>query len=255
MNEYIKKFSAHDDYEDYMSSQDKILPNVSYCDDDNEVHYNPYIAPLPVIGMVQVFANPECTEYADGQSNDVWIRLNQPFGYNDSHLWGNSQQPESHLSVYTPTDEFPQDGYGIVLWLGWYSGEEINGPFTAGQIIKCTCPYGGSMVNNPQVIFVPPLTITIWANEECTIKPSGILETVYARIDGEITYPFIEEISQNYNSIDVTYDSIDNIYIMKWYSDWMLDRQQPFTIGDIIPLTNVLGGEDTTGYKTEFAQS
>ena len=42
MNEYIKKFNTYDDYEDYISSQDKILPNVSYCENENEVHYNPW---------------------------------------------------------------------------------------------------------------------------------------------------------------------------------------------------------------------
>lgn len=100
---------------------------------------------------------------------------------------------------------------------------------------------------------VPP-TITIWANEACTIKPSGNLETVYARIDGEITYPFIDEIRQDYNAIKVIYDNVDDIYVIIWYMDWMTETQQPLTIGDVIPLPNPFGAEDTTGHKTEFIQ-
>ena len=43
MKKYIKFFEVHTQYEDYIHSQDFILPNVSYCDDvKNVVHYNPY---------------------------------------------------------------------------------------------------------------------------------------------------------------------------------------------------------------------
>lgn len=38
---YLKKFNQHTDYETYMGSQDLIYPNVSYCVDRNEVHFNP----------------------------------------------------------------------------------------------------------------------------------------------------------------------------------------------------------------------
>ena len=37
---YIKLFNTHNDYETYMNSQDKALPNVSYCEDNDELHYN-----------------------------------------------------------------------------------------------------------------------------------------------------------------------------------------------------------------------
>ena len=40
MNEHIKLFETHSDYEEYINSQDKILPNVSFCKDSEEVHYN-----------------------------------------------------------------------------------------------------------------------------------------------------------------------------------------------------------------------
>ena len=42
---YIKLFETHNEYETYINGQDAILPNVSYCEDQNDVHYNPYVDP------------------------------------------------------------------------------------------------------------------------------------------------------------------------------------------------------------------
>lgn len=39
--EYIKLFETHNEYETYINGQDVLLPNVSYCEDNDEVHYNP----------------------------------------------------------------------------------------------------------------------------------------------------------------------------------------------------------------------
>lgn len=38
---YLKKFNQHTDYETFMDSRDLIYPNVSYCVDRSEVHFNP----------------------------------------------------------------------------------------------------------------------------------------------------------------------------------------------------------------------
>lgn len=43
--EYLKLFESHQGYEGYSESSDFITPNVSYCEQENEVHYNPYIRP------------------------------------------------------------------------------------------------------------------------------------------------------------------------------------------------------------------
>lgn len=42
---YIKLFETHADYAAYFGGSDKMLPNVSYCEDNNEVHYNPWTDP------------------------------------------------------------------------------------------------------------------------------------------------------------------------------------------------------------------
>ena len=150
---YIKKFDTHTEYEE--ARQNLILPNVSLCKQENEVHYNPIVPPQPIapVGKVQVFANPQCTEYANGYCKDVWVRLNQGFGYNDAYSWGNPQESGTRLTVATPTDEFPQDEYGVYPWIDWGNAEEINEPFTSGQIVKCSFYCGEPILDNVQVIF------------------------------------------------------------------------------------------------------
>jgi len=44
---YIKEFSNHAAYTAYTASTEFVTPNVSYCNEENEVHYNPYVPPTP----------------------------------------------------------------------------------------------------------------------------------------------------------------------------------------------------------------
>ena len=46
---YLKKFITHNEYDVYINGQNKILPNVSYCVDNNEVHYNKWIDPRLIV--------------------------------------------------------------------------------------------------------------------------------------------------------------------------------------------------------------
>lgn len=41
MIEHLKKFNTHDEYEEYVDSGEFLKPNVSYCRNEREVHYNP----------------------------------------------------------------------------------------------------------------------------------------------------------------------------------------------------------------------
>ena len=43
MGDYLKLFETTSDYETYITGQDVLLPNVSYCEDNNGVHYKPYV--------------------------------------------------------------------------------------------------------------------------------------------------------------------------------------------------------------------
>ena len=52
MAKYLKKFNTHSEYETYIGGQDVILPNVSYCKDNNEVHCNSFSLSVVEIGHV-----------------------------------------------------------------------------------------------------------------------------------------------------------------------------------------------------------
>lgn len=38
--EYIKQFETHNEYETYIASEDYVTPNVSYCEDNEELHFS-----------------------------------------------------------------------------------------------------------------------------------------------------------------------------------------------------------------------
>jgi hypothetical protein len=43
MNIYLKLFKNHNEYEEYISSETAVIPNVSHCIDEVEVHYKPLV--------------------------------------------------------------------------------------------------------------------------------------------------------------------------------------------------------------------
>lgn len=49
MGKYLKKFNTHTEYETYINGSDKVLPNVSLCATENEVHYNPVEASSTIV--------------------------------------------------------------------------------------------------------------------------------------------------------------------------------------------------------------
>ena len=51
---YLKKFENHTQYENYINGSDAILPNVSICTTEGDVHYNPStpVPPTPVETIV-----------------------------------------------------------------------------------------------------------------------------------------------------------------------------------------------------------
>ena len=76
---YLKKFENHSAYEAAQSGL--ILPNVSLCVQENEVHYNPYTPPTPTETRVVAKYNVTDTsnptqiigEYADSQFSAIEI--------------------------------------------------------------------------------------------------------------------------------------------------------------------------------------
>ena len=49
MSKYLKLFETHVEYEAYSGEGEMLLPNVSYCKDNNEVHYNPFYKTILIV--------------------------------------------------------------------------------------------------------------------------------------------------------------------------------------------------------------
>ena len=43
MAKYLTLFDTHSSYEEYIEGPNAILPNVSYCKDNTETYFNPYV--------------------------------------------------------------------------------------------------------------------------------------------------------------------------------------------------------------------
>jgi hypothetical protein len=58
----LKEFSAHSNYAAFLQTVDYIEPNVSLCVTENEVHYNPYVAPPASYNLLDIL-------YSDANGN------------------------------------------------------------------------------------------------------------------------------------------------------------------------------------------
>jgi hypothetical protein len=54
MSVYLKEFSTHKEYEQYINGSDVILPNVSICTNEGDVHYNPPVDPCKQYDYVEI---------------------------------------------------------------------------------------------------------------------------------------------------------------------------------------------------------
>ncbi len=49
---YLRKFENHNNYVAFTESEEFIKPNVSICDEEDEVHYNPYVIPKSIAEVI-----------------------------------------------------------------------------------------------------------------------------------------------------------------------------------------------------------
>ena len=68
MGDYLKLFETHAEYESFIQT-DYDKPNVSYCEDNNEVHYNP-LTPPPM-NIIRYEASAKLTETTSDKSGGL----------------------------------------------------------------------------------------------------------------------------------------------------------------------------------------
>ena len=74
MKEYIKLFETHSQYNAYITGNSKILPNVSYCEDNDEVHYNPY-EETRLVGIFDIKTTSEPTSIMDSSATSQFSEI------------------------------------------------------------------------------------------------------------------------------------------------------------------------------------
>jgi hypothetical protein len=52
---HFKQFEYHTEYESYIESENKLLPNMSYCEDADDIHFNTtifYFTPKELVEFI-----------------------------------------------------------------------------------------------------------------------------------------------------------------------------------------------------------
>jgi len=93
MSKYLKKFSIHSEYDAYINGSDAILPNVSICTTEGDVHYNPYVPYDPYNGHDHVDLGLP--------SGTIWATMN--IGANDVTDYGNYYMYGKGVDAYSVT--------------------------------------------------------------------------------------------------------------------------------------------------------
>jgi hypothetical protein len=73
---YLKKFENHTQYETYINGGDAILPNVSICTTEGDVHYNPFVEPeTRLVAKFNVTSTSSPTRIASGTTGFSKIEI------------------------------------------------------------------------------------------------------------------------------------------------------------------------------------
>ena len=104
MPKYLKKFENHTQYDTYINGSGAILPNVSICTTEGDVHYNPYVEPeTRVVVKFDVTDTSSQTKIANKTSGFSVIEIDgveQP-SVVSSHTFSTTGE---HTVKYTLTD-------------------------------------------------------------------------------------------------------------------------------------------------------
>ena len=131
---YLKKFETHTEYETYKDSEDYLTPNVSYCVDRNDVHFEKYFIDYPKEYLT--FYAMEDTEFSivfeKGLQSKTKLyitrAMRESFSYSidDGETWVTFETPNdtySGIALTTPTIHAGEK----VLWKGIGTQNFVHG--------------------------------------------------------------------------------------------------------------------------------
>ena len=133
MGDYLKAFEKHSEYETY-SSGDMLKPNVSYCEDNNEVHYNPltwadtYLTFVAKGSGTFTFSPQNSNTISYSKNNGDWT-VGNSIGVNsgDKVLWKGIMTPNSNgIGKFSSTAKFDVQGNVMSLLYGDNFKGQVN---------------------------------------------------------------------------------------------------------------------------------
>ena len=171
MDRYLRLFENHEDYEDYASGGTMVKPNVSYCEDVKDVHYNPYVREYDKEYLTFVAIEDGTFKFSGNgiyyslDNGTTWVSLptntyTPTVNAGKSILWkGNMQmQPYAGIGIFSSTNKF--DVVGNILSL-------LYGDDFVGQTIIPTAYYsslnifkGCTNLVNAENLSLPPTLAT-----------------------------------------------------------------------------------------------
>lgn len=103
---------------------------------------------------MQIFQNPECTQYATGEVEDVYVRINTPWSGVDSGWDSIGASDGDSFEALAPSSENPDQQYQVYAWVDFISASQSE-PYSAGQVVKATLE-GGADVTSYTKVFSKP---------------------------------------------------------------------------------------------------
>lgn len=110
MGKYIKLFGNHNDYLEFTKTEDFALPNVSHCETQNDVHYNPNVRMTTAVhGYIYSYQSPL-------NVNDTINKLYVEEGYMDFIQQIRDDAPEDVATYLDENDnEVPMVYWGLLV--------------------------------------------------------------------------------------------------------------------------------------------
>lgn len=168
---YLKLFETHSEYQTYINGSDKILPNVSYCEDNNDVHYNPYDFSDRYLTFVALedgtFSCTGSVSYSL-DNGETWIELTPnastpTITTGSSIIWKNTAPVQYSVGSFNSTAEFDIKGNIMSLLYGDnFKGQTIIQNDSAFQNLFYIGNNNGCKIVNAKDLSLPATTLTTY---------------------------------------------------------------------------------------------
>lgn len=84
---------------------------------------------------ITVWMDEQCSIQPHGLADTLYVRFGTNFGFDDEHLWGGYDNPDSMMFVFTPTVDYPQETYQVRAYRNFLSDERTT-PYKAGDVVR-----------------------------------------------------------------------------------------------------------------------